>query len=86
MSCNILQTKCLLVSLQRPLVHLLGLVQLALGFVEVAQVVDRVKCLCMIWAPCLLVSLQCLLVHLLGLVQLALGLVEGAQVVDRVKC
>jgi len=36
-----LETKCLLVALQRPKVHLLRLRQLALVLVEVAELVDR---------------------------------------------
>ncbi len=57
---------CFLLCLQCPLVHLLGLSQLALISIEKAQVVDGAECGCMLRAACFLFSLQCPLVHLLG--------------------
>jgi hypothetical protein len=62
--------------LQRPLVHLLGLDELALGFVKARQVVDRVERRRVLWPLCLLLALQRLLVHLLGLDELALVIEE----------
>ena len=46
----------LFLSLQGPLVHLLGLGHLALILIEVAQVVDGVECGCMLRAPYFLVG------------------------------
>ena len=52
-----LRAPCFLVSLQYPLIHLLGLSHLALISIEKAQVVDGVECGCMLKALCFLVSL-----------------------------
>ena len=76
----IVYTNSLLIALQGPLVHLLGLDQLTLVGVEEPQVVDYVKRRRVLRTPCLLVALQSPLVHLLGLDQLALVGVEEPQV------
>jgi hypothetical protein len=72
----VLWALCLLLALQRPLVHLLGLDELALGCIEVRQVVDRVERRRVLWPLCLLLALQRPLVHLLGLDELALVGIE----------
>jgi hypothetical protein len=58
------------------LVYLLGLDELALGYVEACQVIDHVERRRVLWPLCLLVALQRLLVHLLGLDELALVIEE----------
>ena len=52
--CDVSRTEC--VSLQRPIVHLLRLAELALVRVEKAQVVDRVECRCVLRTECLLLE------------------------------
>jgi hypothetical protein len=72
-----------LVTLQRPLAHLLRFDQLALVSVESPEIVDRVERRRVLWTQCLLLALQCPLVQLLGLDQLALVSVEVSEIVDR---
>jgi hypothetical protein len=66
---------------QRAQIHLLGLAQLALVLVEVAQVVDHGGHQCVLQSKSLLTALQRPHVHLLGLAQLALVRVEHARII-----
>ena len=73
-----LRAPCFLVSLQCPLIHLLGLSYLALISIQEAQVVDDIECGCMLRGPSFLQSLQCPLIHLLRLSHLSLISIENA--------
>jgi uncharacterized Fe-S cluster-containing radical SAM superfamily protein len=76
----VLCAKRLLLALQRSLVHLLGLRELALVRVEDSKVVNCVERRCVLCAKRLLLASQRSLVHLLGLREFALVSVKKPKV------
>jgi len=56
-----------------------------LVYIEIAEIVDRLKRRCMLRPQCLLVALERPLVHDPGVTELALSPIEVAEIVDRIQ-
>ena len=78
-----IHSHCLLVSSQRPHVHLFRLRHLALVGAEPAEVIDRLQCRRVFGSPRLFLSSQRPYVHLFRLRHLALVGAEQAEIIYR---